>query len=576
MSSEINRDGNCFLTVAAFQQIDQAVDKFGDKSKYFITPMDRLQGQDNDVLLTKDFSPHATEEPQVIFHRTSKAQFDPRFRYGRRNKVEILLRLGVPGEWDKWSWNSWEKHLNPSRKHVQDGPDKVPSAGWVARLASGNKDVEKDDMLSQRGHVRSQSIERILNRLDVRVAREIYHWSSDSLLFYDLEQLKTETRQASQGHLKLQRIRKELLITAEKALVSGPWSVMDKTKDPPSKNRHDYYHPAPYYWPQMFPNGTVDENAPYILKDGLRVPGTELYDENSDRYDRTRLLAMKYNTTILALAYAMTNETKFAAKAASNIRTWFLDPVSLMTPHLNYAQVRWGHDAKNRGSPRGLIEMKDVYFFLDAVRIVRQSGQLSGKEYSSLQEWFYGYLIWLETSEQGRRESRAENNHGLYYDIQVLSIAAFVNDTSRFVHYAHRSVSRLSGHVSSDGRLSHELKRATCEHYQLFTLQGWITLDRIVSKIGLDIWKLDNSALCRACVYAIPYFRNRTECDGNIKAVDMRRWWPLWWNARQHCSSHSQNPDLPDDKYDMPTLYFQHDGIAPFWNLGSPEIPNGY
>ena len=37
-----------------------------------------------------------------------------------------------------------------------------------------------------------------------------------------------------------------------------------------------------------------------------------------------------------------------------------------MTPHLSYAQVRMGHDG-NAGSKSGIIEMKDLYYYLDAV-----------------------------------------------------------------------------------------------------------------------------------------------------------------------------------------------------------------
>src|SRR5687768_15033850 len=42
---------------------------------------------------------------------------------------------------------------------------------------------------------------------------------------------------------------KLLLKDADKALEFGPVSVMEKTNNPPSGNKHDYMSLAPYYWP---------------------------------------------------------------------------------------------------------------------------------------------------------------------------------------------------------------------------------------------------------------------------------------------------------------------------------------
>lgn len=66
---------------------------------------------------------------------------------------------------------------------------------------------------------------------------------------------------------------------AEYALTQGPWSVVDKTELPSSGNKHDYYTPKPYYWP----NPDSESGLPYVRMDGRRVPGTDLYDEESDK-----------------------------------------------------------------------------------------------------------------------------------------------------------------------------------------------------------------------------------------------------------------------------------------------------
>ncbi len=40
-----------------------------------------------------------------------------------------------------------------------------------------------------------------------------------------------------------------LIRAADKAMTDGPWSVTDKTRTPPSGDRHDYMSIAPYFWP---------------------------------------------------------------------------------------------------------------------------------------------------------------------------------------------------------------------------------------------------------------------------------------------------------------------------------------
>ncbi|HEX6650711.1 MAG TPA: hypothetical protein VF075_14270 [Pyrinomonadaceae bacterium] len=45
---------------------------------------------------------------------------------------------------------------------------------------------------------------------------------------------------------------------AQKALTSGPFSVVTKTVTPPSGDKHDYMSQAPYFWPDpKSPNGCL-------------------------------------------------------------------------------------------------------------------------------------------------------------------------------------------------------------------------------------------------------------------------------------------------------------------------------
>ena len=75
-----------------------------------------------------------------------------------------------------------------------------------------------------------------------------------------------------------------------------------------------------------------------------------------------------------------------------------------MTPHLRYAQVRRGWN-RAEGGGTGIIELKDLYYFLDAVRLLdaRRARSSRAVEQGS-SAWLGAYLGWLETSPQGARE----------------------------------------------------------------------------------------------------------------------------------------------------------------------------
>lgn len=75
--------------------------------------------------------------------------------------------------------------------------------------------------------------------------------------------------------------------------------ITSRPQVPPSGDKHDYYTLAPDFWPN--PNTT--DGLPYVRKYGRRLAGTELFDAESDKYDRSRMASLFSNTTCLALAW---------------------------------------------------------------------------------------------------------------------------------------------------------------------------------------------------------------------------------------------------------------------------------
>lgn len=157
-------DGNCFLTRDAYNEIRQAV-RTRPHVPYVLVRMARLD--DNLQAFDNDMAPWAVEEPQVVFRRDAAMRFDPAYPYGRRPKVELLWRLGVPGPWDEWGIEPWDLPC----PEYHDDAGAFEWSGWVARLAAGSESNQaRPAAASERMWARTQAINDFLESLDRRAA----------------------------------------------------------------------------------------------------------------------------------------------------------------------------------------------------------------------------------------------------------------------------------------------------------------------------------------------------------------------------------------------------------------------
>ncbi len=158
-------DGNCFFTASAWAAFRHGV-LAASHRRYVLVPMARIA--DNDELRRDAVTAGARDEPQIAFRQDASAIFHPDQRYGRRPKVELLHRLGVPGPWDVWPDEPWEQPWPP--RTVEAG--EYHSAGWVARLASGRPHLEVDE--SRRMVERMSAVRRCLQQVDATLIADRY------------------------------------------------------------------------------------------------------------------------------------------------------------------------------------------------------------------------------------------------------------------------------------------------------------------------------------------------------------------------------------------------------------------
>ena len=244
---------------------------------------------------------------------------------------------------------------------------------------------------------------------------------------------------------------------------------------PPSGNKHDYFSLSPYWWPDPSkPNG-----LPYIRRDGQTNP------ESKRDLDQPRVAALGWNLQTLALAYYFTGDEVYAKRAAEQLRTWFLDSATRMTPHLRFAQLVRGID-RERGS--GIIDTRWFIETVDAVGLIEQSSAWSADDTRRLQEWFRAYLTWLRTSPNGAHERVARNNHGSWFAAQTASYALFIGDTALAREIVAETRARIGWQFTPDGQQPIELERTRSMHYSGFNIEALSRVAEMGREIGIDLW----------------------------------------------------------------------------------------
>lgn len=247
--------------------------------QYFIIPMARIlnntnllnydkkmqtaafepTSQENNA--KKGWIPNASEEPQIIFRRDSAEEFDEDIRYGRRPKVELLWRLGVPKTsfflkplpWESEFMDKYDidvlfagtmnkaKSLNKKKKSELltnniscNSPviKKYRASGWTARLFSGNSNQEKseEDGSKSRNSNRMAGIHEFIDQVDSTLLQhhEKLSWKPDQPFFFNsLDKLSIFGIYSKEMLFDAAKslINQEILIKNRKNHIQfGPWS----------------------------------------------------------------------------------------------------------------------------------------------------------------------------------------------------------------------------------------------------------------------------------------------------------------------------------------------------------------
>lgn len=272
----------------------------------------------------------------------------------------------------------------------------------------------------------------------------------------------------------------KLYADAENILTRKPVSILQKKKLPPSGNRRDFLSLSRYYWP----NGSTANGLPYERRDGVTNP--EIYNNS---YDKRAMETMIDRVRILTLAYFFFEEERFAVKAAEQLRIWFVDDKTSMTPHLRYASYIPG-----QSTGRGLVPLHELPDLLDAAQILSSSEAWTPKDEEEFRRWMSSYYTWINQDPQGQADRLLRNNRGTWYEVQAAALELYLGKTAtvreRLEQARHR---RLSIQFEPDGSQPLELERTKPWLYSTYNLQAWMILADIGEQVGVDLWEYSTS-----------------------------------------------------------------------------------
>ena len=464
-------DGWCYFTAEGWDGFTENAVR-NKEALYGAIPLVRLK--DNVQLSTLTAPPELTGEPQLAFRRDAPDRFYERLRYGNQNKSELLVRLGVPGVWEKWRLAFWD--TTPQLDVI--APNRFFIGGWVYRLESGASDkVETND--ANRFAARFEGVRRFVQQLDAALMQKSH----------------TENRGhdycvLNPGSAHSYPSEAQALLGLAEAVVEMPIrTVLDKAEMPASGNKKDYFSLPRYA------HGIGGKN---VHIDGRSAEAAIIGSEAGYSHDRAAWHECFAHASILAVSGVLCQRKDFLGRSAEILTKWFVDPGTSMTASAQFAQ--WNPGSPATANFAGLIDFRYLWTLPYLSRTLLANGALPELQFEAIKQWAASFLGYLMENSQGQRAIMADNNIGTWTHLLVVSLSLFTGNFATVSAQINSATLRLVAQCDVIGTQSAELSRTRPLHYSLFNLTAWTLLAGLSRSAGFDLWNYrgaEGQSICR-------------------------------------------------------------------------------
>jgi Alginate lyase len=299
-------------------------------------------------------------------------------------------------------------------------------------------------------------------------------------------------------------VDRERILRAAAAYLPLPIQTITAVPAPDSPGGpHDFVSQADYFWPDP-----KNPSGPYVNRDGQSNPA------NFNGHRRV-MIELSIRMPALTAAWRLTGNRRYARRASEYLTAWFVDPATRMNPNLEFAQ---GVHGVSTGRSWGIIDT------LQLVEVARAATLLDGQtrplaSADGIRGWFRDYLTWMKTSQKGRQERAAQNNHATCWALQAAEYARLTGDedTRRELRSWYREV-LLPDQLGLDGSFPKELARTKPYSYSIFNFDVMAALAQSLDsppnaeKERMATFALpDGRGLCRAAAFLFPYLRDKSK-----------------------------------------------------------------
>jgi hypothetical protein len=274
-------------------------------------------------------------------------------------------------------------------------------------------------------------------------------------------------------HQVLKLLGTEIIARADKVIYEKPVTITSFSCDRSAGGIHDFYSEGDYWWPDP-----ENPDGPYIQRDGMTNPG-------NFTGHRKAMIRLSQITGLLASAYKITGDEKYARQAFLHYKSWFADTATRMNPSLLYAQAIKG---RFTGRGTGIIDTIHLIEVARALLAMEKAKCADKKLLEAVKSWFSEYLEWLMTHQYGIDEMNAKNNHATCWVMQVASFARLTGNEKilDFCRQRYRDI-LLPEQMSPDGSFPQELRRTKPYGYSLFNLDAMTMVCLILSDKNNDL-----------------------------------------------------------------------------------------